>query len=210
MKTNRRSFLKQSAALGASFSMAGIKSTDKSNQNTMTDIFEVIKNRRSVRKFKSTPVPDDHLKKILEAANYAPTPRNRQAWKFVVVRDRKILDNIKEECIKAAGENSRKYFTDYLSAPVYISVHADKNTRNPVNDITAGALAVENLMLAARALGYGTVYCVNSINEKITDNILNVPDNYQRICFTPIGIPDEWPKMPEKKSVDKAVIYDRF
>ena len=86
--------------------------------------------------------------------NYAPTPRNRQAWKFLVVQDRKLLDQIREECIKVSREQTRQYFTDYLSAPVYIVVLANEKTRNPINDFLAGALATENLMLAARALGF--------------------------------------------------------
>jgi len=210
MKTNRRAFLKGSAALGAGLSVGSVKLFAKSNDETEFDIFKVIKSRRSVRKFKPTPIPEEHLTKILEAANYAPCPRNRQAWKFIVVRKREILDKIKEACIRSSGENSRQYYTDYLSAPVYVEVVAYKKTRNPVNDITAGALAAENLLLAARALGYGTVYCVNSIPEAVTREILNIPEDYERICTIPIGVPFEWPETPEKKSLKEVVMYDKF
>ena len=65
-------------------------------------------------------------------------------------------------------------------------------------------------MLAARALGYGTVYCANSISEAITKKVLNIPEDYQRICITPIGIPDEWPKTPTKKGVNDMIIYEKF
>ena len=147
---------------------------------------------------------------ILEAANFAPTPRNRQAWKFLIIQKREIIDQIKEECIKKAGEDSKKYYTDYLSAPVYVEVLAYTETRNPANDMTAAALAAENLMLAARAFGYGTVFCVNSIPEEVTKGILNIPDDYKRICITPIGIPDEWPETPEKKETKEVVLYDKF
>lgn len=213
MKTTRRRFIK-GFLIGSAVPLAGrpifaVESEDTIPEN-VDALFEVFKHRRSVRKFKSTPIPEAHLNKILEAANYAPTPRNRQAWKFVVIRDRAIIDEIKEACIKRSGERTRDYYTDYLSAPVYVVVLADKTTRNPVNDITAGALAAENLLLAARALGYGTVYCVNSIPEDITNPILNVPEKYQRVLITPIGIPDAWPEMPEKKDVGEAVVHDRF
>ena len=173
-------------------------------------LFETFKTRRSVRKFKSTPVPDEHIHKILEAAHYAPCPRNRQAWKFVVIKNREILDQIRDECIKRGGGQNKQYFTDYLSAPVYVVVLADTQTRNPANDMTAGALAAENLMLAARALGYGSVYCVNSIPEDLTKKILNIPDNYKRVCITPIGIPEEWPETPPKKDLKEAIVYDKF
>lgn len=211
MKTNRRNFFRKIAlgGIGVSFGTKAFnaKMHDISNQSDSNDIFEIIKNRRSVRKFKSTAVPKEHLDKILEAGNYAPTPRNRQAWKFLVIQDRETLDHIKEECIKVAGEDAREYYTDYLSAPVYVIVLAYTKTKNPVNDITAGALAAENIMIAARALGYGTVYCVNSIPENITKGVLNIPDDYKRVCITPIGIPFQWPETPKKKALEEVVLY---
>ena len=213
MQTNRRKFIQQSAALGTVLSLTGkdvFANSKKETPEGTKDIFEIIKSRRSVRKFKSTPVPKEHLTKILEAANSAPTPRNRQAWKFVVIKDRKILDQIKEECIKTSGEQTRQYFTDYLSAPIYVVVLANEKTRNPINDVLAGCLAAENLIIAAQALGYGTVFATNSIPEKITKNILNIPDDYKRICITPIGIPDETPKDLKKKSLDDVIVYEKF
>jgi nitroreductase len=213
MESNRRRFLQCVAGGTAALSLSKNKlsADDNPSQPVYSDeIFKIIKERRSVRKFKPTPVPHEHLMQILEAANYAPTPRNRQAWKFLVIQKREIIDQIKETCIQAAGEDSRQYYTDYLSAPVYVEVLAYTKTRNPQNDITAGVLAAENLMLAARTLGYGTVFCVNSIPAEATKGILNIPDEYQRICITPIGIPDEWPATPEKKKTEDVVMYDRF
>ena len=207
--TKRRQFLK--AGLAGSAGLLGYTFIPKEGiAQAQGDLFTTFKTRRSVRKFKSTPVPEEHVTQILEAAHYAPCPRNRQAWKFVVIKSREILDQIKEACIKKAGENTRQYYTDYLSAPVYVVVLADTQTRNPVNDVTAGALAAENLMLAARALGYGTVFCVNSIPEDVTKDILNIPDNYQRVCITPVGIPDGWPEAPPKKDLKEAIVLDKF
>ncbi|MFX0138586.1 MAG: nitroreductase family protein [Candidatus Hodarchaeota archaeon] len=214
MGANRRRFFQQIiisiTGLGLFNTKLLAKDNNQSPQVKSDDILKVIKERRSVRKFQSTPIPNDHLMQILEAANFAPTPRNRQAWKFLVIQKREIIDQIKEECIKRAGEDSKEYYTNYLSAPVYVEVLAYTETRNPVNDMTAAALAAENLMLAARAFGYGTVFCVNSIPEEITKNILNIPDDYKRICITPIGIPEEWPETPEKKETKEVVLYDKF
>ena len=161
MTIDRRRFIQEGFLCGAGLPLGmGLLAggADKAGKKPCQDIFDAIKKRRSVRKFKSTPVTEEHLKMILSAANYAPSPRNRQAWKFVVIRDRNILDQIKEACIKRTGERARQYFTDYLSAPVYIVIVASTKTRNPINDFIGGALAAQNLMLAARALGYGTVY----------------------------------------------------
>ena len=207
--TKRRQFLKV-GLVGSAGLLGSSVIPGAAGAQAQSHLFATFKTRRSVRKFKPTPVPDEHIHQILEAAHYAPCPRNRQAWKFVVIKNREILDQIKEECIKKAGENSRQYYTDYLSAPVYVVVVADTQTRNPVNDVTAGALAAENLMLAARALGYGSVFCVNSIPEDVTKSILNIPDNYKRVCITPIGIPDKWPEAPPKKDLKEAIVTDKF
>jgi len=207
--TKRREFLK--AGIAGSVGLFGASFVPGANAaQAQSSLFETFKTRRSVRKFKPIPVPDEHIHQILEAAHYAPSPRNRQGWKFVVIKDRAILDQIKEECIKLGGEKNRQYFTDYLSAPVYVVVLADTQTRNPVNDVTAGALAAENLMLAARALGYGSVFCVNSISEDVTKKILNIPDNFKRVCITPIGIPDKWPDTPPRKDLKEAIVHDKF
>ena len=214
MGTNRRRFFQKIAisltGLGLLNNKLFANDNSQSTPVKSDDILKVIKERRSVRKFQSTPIPNDHLMQILEAANFAPTPGNRQAWKFLIIQKREIIDQIKEECIKKAGEDSKEYYTDYLSAPVYVEVLAYTETRNPANDMTAAALAAENLMLAARAFGYGTVFCVNSIPEEVTKGILNIPDDYKRICITPIGIPDEWPETPEKKETKEVVLYDKF
>jgi len=214
MGTNRRRFFQHIAVAVAGFSLFRRKlfANDKNltTQVNSNEIFKVFKERRSVRKFQPNPIPEDHLMQILEAANFAPTPRNRQAWKFLVIQKREIINKIREECIKRAGDDSKEYYTNYLSAPVYVEVLASTNTPNPPNDITAGVLAAQNLMLAAKALGYGTVFCVNSIPEEITKSILNIPDDYKRICITPIGIPEEWPETPAKKEMNEVVLYDKF
>lgn len=208
---DRRNFLKSGIALGTGLAVGHVGSALAGSAGSEDmPIFDVFGKRRSVRKFKSTPVPDDHLTQILNAAHAAPSPRNRQAWKFLVIRNRDTLNRIKEACIKESGDSSRQYFEDYLSAPVYVVILADTKTRNPDNDILAGALAAQNLFLAARALGYGTVYCANSIPEKVTKEILSIPDNYKRICITPVGIPDTWPEVPHKKSLEEVVVYEKL
>jgi len=73
-----------------------------------------------------------------------------------------------------------------------------------------GALAAGYLMLAARALGYGTVFCTDSIPEKLTKKIFDIPDHFTRICITPVGVPESWPESPLKKSLDELVVYEMF
>jgi len=209
IKKDRRTFIKQAAAIGSGLVLAG-GNTPASAQEPESDIFEVIKKRRSVRKFKSTPVPDEHITKILEAARYAPTPHNRQDWKFIVVKDKTKIDELKEQCIKMAGNDSKQYFTDYLSAPVYIVILAGAKTKNPENELLSGAVAAGNAFLAARALGYGTVFCRNSVPEQIARKVFNISDDYQWVCITPVGVPDEWPQTPPKKKLEEFIVNNQF
>ena len=210
-KQDRRSFLKLGATVGTGLALGGTSlAGDEQAQKEDLTIFDVIKKRRSVRKFKSTPVPKEHIMKILDAANFAPTPRNRQAWRYLVIQDRAKLDQLKGECIKEAGEQRRQYYTDYLSAPVYIVILADSNTRNPENDLIAASVSVGYLMLAARALGYGTVFCRNSISKEIVRKLFNIPDRFKWVCITPVGVPETWPESPPKKNLDELVAYDTF
>jgi nitroreductase len=241
LKRDRRNFLKLTATVGSGLALAGMNTTANGQipKEDLT-IFEVFKKRRSVRKFKSTPVPKEHITKILEAANRAPSAGNSQNWKFLVIRDRGKLNQLKEECIArflelykkelykkkdkdlAAEELEEKrkwakqYYEDYLSAPVYIEVLVDNRkwseTPNHMEryNIKDGTLAAAILLLAARALGYGTVFCTDSIPENLTQKMFNIPDHYTRICITPVGVPENWPECPPKKGLDELVVYDQF
>ncbi len=208
-KQGRRTFIKQAAAIGTGLVLAGGSVSASAGQGE-SDIFEAIKKRRSVRKFKPTPVPDEHITKILEAGRYAPTPRNRQDWKFIVVKDKAKIDELKDQCIKMAGDDSKQYYTDYLSAPVYIVILAGAKTKSPENELLSGAVAAGNIFLAARALGYGSVFCRNSIPEQIARKVFKISDDYQWVCITPIGVPDQWPKTPPKKKLEEFIVENQF
>jgi nitroreductase len=155
----------------------------------------------------------------------APTSGNQQPWKFLVVRDRVTLDRIKESCIEGSlaarearqgsvtpeqADAVRQYFSDYLSAPVYVVVLTDDESRYPTYNHWDGPLAAGYLMLAARALGYGTVFATDSVPEEVTREVLGIPARYTRVCFTPIGVPESWPDSPEKKPLDEFLVLERF
>jgi nitroreductase len=190
-------------------------------------LLKTIKERRTVRKFKPAPVPDEHIKKILDAARYAPSAGNAQPWKFVVIQNRSSLDSLSgvlqkswEERItahqdldtekrKSYIENGKETIRRIMTAPVYVMVFVD-TTLYPRYAVWDGCLAVENLMLAARALGYGTGFFTTYFPEEVVKPFVKAPDNLQLVCATPVGIPEEWPEMPEKKSLDEFVVYETF
>jgi len=190
-------------------------------------LLEMIRNRRTVRRFKSTPVPKEHLMKILEAAHFAASAGNQQPWRFLVIQDKARLARLKEEALiwgleaykeqmkptpeelDKAREATNKYLEGVLSAPVYVAVLVDAKAKYPDFIIYDGTLAAGNLMIAARALGYGTGF-FTFLPEAKVKAFFTIPDQYKLICFTPVGVPEEWPPMPPKKSLDELVVFEKF
>lgn len=189
-------------------------------------VFEAIKQRRTVRSYRSTPVPEDHLMQILEAAHFAPSAGNQQPWRFLVVRDRQKLDRLRQEALgwyierfqisrdpapeelDAMRERISAALEGALSAPVYIAVLVDSEAPYPDYIIQDGTLAAGYLMIAARALGYGTGFFTTFFPEERIKTFFDIPDRYRLICVTPIGIPSEWPDMPEKKALGELVFHE--
>jgi nitroreductase/ketosteroid isomerase-like protein len=191
-------------------------------------LFETIANRRTVRAFKPQPVPREHLLKILDAARLAATAGNQQPWKFLVIQDRHKLDALEEAALSWALEKQeekrklseeerneirqklRATLENVLSAPVYVALLVDSQSAYSDYNVYDGALAMGNLMIAARALGYGTGFFTSFFPEPKMKEFFHIPPRYSLICFTPIGVPQEWPSTPPKKSLDDLVIFETF
>jgi nitroreductase len=227
---NRRESLKFGASVIAGLAITPVvRAGDKTAGGTVTDSFwEVIKTRRSVRQFKPDPVPEEHLLKIVDAARMAPNAGNEQAWKFIVIRDKQQIEALKNECIKeietylktnknlsgqALQEQVRQFYEQNLkgrlSAPAYIVILVDGQRKYPAYNQHDGPLAAGYLLLAARALGYGTVYLTDSISVQATKKVCNIPDRYIRVCITPVGVPVEWPTK-EKKQLEDFIVRESF
>ncbi|WP_303918099.1 nitroreductase family protein [Draconibacterium sediminis] len=227
---NRRHSLKAGAALVTGLTLIPVVKSAGENLVSQTEdsFWEVIKKRRSVRAFKSDPVPEADLKKIVDAARMAPTAGNQQPWKFLVVTDKNKIEALKAAKLKEtetylkdekklAGEELKNQISEYdkqltsgyLSAPAYIVVLTDNNSRYPQYNHWDGPLAAGNLMLAARALGYGTVHITDSFSEELTRKVFNIPDNYTRVCITPVGVPVEWPEK-EKQALGDFIVSNSF
>jgi nitroreductase/ketosteroid isomerase-like protein len=190
-------------------------------------LFKTIDGRRTVRAYRTDPVPDAHIMRILDTARFAPTAGNIQPWKFVVLKDRKHLDDL-AETLKAAWEgrissekgmddvkreeyidSGKKAIAGVMAAPVFVLVFVDTSVY-PQSTAWDGCLAVENLMLAAKSLGYGTGFFTTYFPEDVIKHFVKAPDDLQSICATPIGIPQEWPEIPEKKDLDEFLVYESF
>lgn len=189
--------------------------------------FDVVRSRRTVRAYRPDPVPDDDLRLILDAARLAPSSGNQQPWRFLVVRDRATLDELltgamalkmdaardqlytmTPEAVAAQTAKLRTYLEGFLSAPVYVVVLLDTTSTYPDYNVQDGALAAAHMMLAARALGYGTAYGSDAVPEAALRMVLEIPDRYAFLCFMPIGVPVAWPDPPAKKALDDLVAYE--
>jgi len=186
------------------------------------DVFEAIKTRRSIRKYKSTPVDGKTLELVLEAARWAPSWHNRQCWRFIVVRDSKTRDKLAATLIAVSADEPNPAAEAIRNAPVAIVACAELgksgySAREPMELITDKgdwfmfdvALAMQNLTLAAHSLGLGTVH-VGAFDAEKAATILGVPEGICVVSMTPLGYPDEEPPMRPRQELSEIVFYDKF
>jgi nitroreductase len=183
------------------------------------DAIEAIKNRRSIRKYKSDPVDDKTLEVILDAARLAPSWANTQCWKFIVIRDTATKASLAETIQTPPYLSVNPSANAIKIAPVVIVAIAQKQVSGyfdgkPVTDkrewfMFDVALAMENLMLAATALGLGTVHVGLFDNEKVAA-ILEVPDSYHIVEITPLGYPEFQPNQRPRKTLNEIVFHEKF
>jgi len=168
------------------------------------DVFSAIQTRRSIRKYSTRPVEDEKLNKVLEAARLAPSARNLQDWKFIVVRDEeirsKLLDAVK----------GRDFI---VKAPVIIVACSTE----PEGIMACGqykytidlSIAMSFIMLEAHEQGLGTCWIGNFDEQKVKE-VLGIPERVRAAVVMPLGYPDESPDQRYRKSIDEIVCYDMY
>jgi nitroreductase len=97
-----------------------------------------------------------------------------------------------------------------FSAPLYVLVLVDKTVRYKGYEEKDGSLAAANIMLAARALGYGTVFYTDSVPEDLCMRHLDIPEKYSRTCVIPIGVPESWPEKRKRLPLDELVFREKI
>ncbi len=200
------------------------------------DLFEAMRTQRAMRRLKPDPVPDELIRKLVWAATRAPNGGNVQPWRFLVIKDAEKKRGLQ----RIYSEQWQKYLTGYdLNAPMpeetrrsmklslergtYLSDHLHEA---PVIIIPCGFLlavnsgiasgssiypAVQNLMLAARSLGLGTVLTtLHRQNEGAVRELLGIPENAHTAALLPIGWPvgrfGEGPRLP----VEAVTYWDEW
>src|SRR4030042_1729255 len=152
------------------------------------DVLEAIKTRRSIRKYKSTPLDDRTIEAIMEAARWAPSWANTQCWRFIVVKDADIKNKLANTLTTVSADRPNRATEAIMNAPATIVACAElrrsgyfmQEPRTPVTDkgdwyMVDVALAVQNMVLAAHALGLGTVI-IGAFDALRAAKILGVPE----------------------------------
>lgn len=169
---------------------------------------EAIRARRSYRgKFETTPVPREHLRLILEAGYHAPSGCNKQTTSFIAVDDPEMMQRLHAVIDPPVGE----------TAPAMICVLTQKIIayRDRTYYIQDYAAAIENMLLAITELGYASCWIEGHITDadRIGDKmarILGVPEDYELVCFLPVGVPAEEIRPVKKKEFSQRAWLNGF
>ena len=163
-----------------------------------TDFIDLIKTRRSCRRYKPDQIDDRTLQAVLEAGTYAPTSKGQQSPFIVAVQDPALLKRLARMNADVMGTDSNPYY----DAPTYIFVFAPADGRNPVQD---GSCVMQNLMLAAHALGLATCWINREREMFATDEgqalmrQWGLPDGLMGIAAVAIGYADGAPDTPKPR-----------
>jgi nitroreductase len=160
------------------------------------DALEAIRKRRSVRKYTGDPIPRGDLETIVDAGRLAATGGNRQPWEFIVVTGQETIDQLKiaAQWVDQAG--------------AIIAVVMDPSSRWWLED---GSAAIENMLIAATALGYGSCWLEGWTlrHEDVLKEVLGIPEDKRLLTLIPIGVAEEWPTK-EKKPLSEVLYWEEY
>jgi nitroreductase len=160
------------------------------------ETFEAIKKRRSVREYTGESIPREDIEKIVDAGRLAATGSNYQPWEFIVITERGMIEQL-----KVAASWMEK-------AGAIIAVVMDPTSRWWVED---GAAAVENMLIASTALGYGSCWLEGYTlpREEEFKELLGIPEEKRLLTLVPIGVPVQWPII-DKKTLEEVLHWEKY
>ncbi|MGD2249233.1 MAG: nitroreductase family protein [Candidatus Methanofastidiosia archaeon] len=183
------------------------------NEECHIDLFEAINQRKCIRSYTTEKVTDEEINTLLKAAIRAPSGGNRQTWRFVIVRNPETI-----EILYKAASYSTQHQTFVKKAPVSIVVCADLNPykRLPYKDkgenlfvIQDTAAAIQNLLLAAHALGLGACW-VGLFDEELIKEPLKIPKDVKPVAIIPLGHTKSKAKPTPRKPLEDVVFFETF
>ena len=162
------------------------------------EVFEAIYTRASVRSLKQCSITERELEQILDAGRRAPSGYNSQPWEFILVRDRKVLDQL--------GRIQRCIAEGSAAIALVMDEGASKYWKEDA------AAAIENMLLAIVALGYASVWVEGYVlnQEGYGKSVLGIPGHLRLLAILPIGKPATSARQARKKPLDELVYYDTY
>src|SRR4030042_6756218 len=178
------------------------------------DLMEAIKGRRSIRKYKPDPVPEEALRTLIGAVRWTPSWANTQCWEIILAKDPKVKSDLAATLPK--GNPALPSMTE---APLVFVLCGKKGVAGYFKGQAATVkgdwlmfdtgLAMQTLCLTAHSLGLGTVI-VGLFDHKKAEDILGLPENIEVVAMTPIGYPADEGRTPKRKEISEFVFYDRY
>ena len=164
------------------------------------DILDIIKTRRSIRRFREDSLDDGLLGRVLEAGRWAPSGLNNQPWRFALVTKRDVIQEI------AALTHYRRIV---LAAKAVIPVFLDtEKSYHREKDIQAIGACLQNMLLEAHSLGLGAVWLGEIIKSNIRiKEILGLGAELELMAVVALGYPDEMPRSPGRKELKDLIVY---
>jgi len=168
-------------------------------------LLALLKARRSIRRYRADPVPDDMVEQLLQAGRWAPSASNRQPWQIIVIRDEAIRQHV--------AENAAAFVIRWAQAgeaPLLLVLCGDAG--NPIyrrflhEDV---GLAGAQIMLQAHALGLGTCW-IGGLDRAALTDILRLPDHLDVVALLTVGFPAEDPAPRSRKPLSEIVHYDVY
>ena len=164
------------------------------------DIFEIIKTRRSIRKFTEEPVPDKIVDRIIEAASWAPSGLNNQPWKFAIIRDKEL---------KTKMSALTHYSQIVLSANVLIAVFLDHSlSYDRIKDAQAIGACMQNMLLLIHSEGLGAVWLGQILKNR--DSVLELlkgPEELELMAVAALGYPAVKGGKGKRKGPDQTIFF---
>ena len=168
------------------------------------EFLELIKQRYSVRAYKSDPVENDKLQQVLEAARWAPTAVNRQPFQLLVLRTEGRAEELRR-VYHRGWFSQAPYVICICSLPREAWVRRDGQSYHYVD----AAIAMDHLILAATDLGLGTCW-VAAFDVEAAREVLGLPDDVVPVVFTPLGYAADDPSEKDRKALGELVRYERW
>ncbi len=171
------------------------------------DTLECIATRRSIRKFLDIPVEFEKVGNVLDAGRYAPSAGNLQDWKFILVTDEKVRQDVAKACVE-------QFWVGTAPVLIIICTEPEKTKRfygrsGEKYSIQNGAAVIQNMLLAAHSQGLGSCW-VGAVEDEAIKRMFSIPDDVIIQGIVPLGYPDEQVPTPLRFSMENVTYIESW